>query len=65
VIVYGTNPLSADSDNDYLTDYEEVMIYKTDPLNPDTDGDGYLDGEEVKNGYNPLGEGLLPGNENR
>ncbi len=65
VIVYGTNPLSADSDNDGLTDYEEVMIYKTDPLKPDTDGDGYLDGQEVKNGYNPLGDGVLPGNENR
>jgi hypothetical protein len=48
-----------DYDNDGLTDWEEINFYKTDPYNPDTDGDGYSDGDEVKNGYNPLGEGLL------
>ncbi|MCK4554808.1 hypothetical protein KAU19_07710, partial [Candidatus Parcubacteria bacterium] len=47
-----------DSDNDGLTDAEEV-IYGTDPNNPDTDGDSYLDGEEVRGGYNPNGEGKL------
>jgi len=65
IMIYGTDPLNPDTDGDGLTDYEEVMIYGTDPLNPDTDGDGYLDGEEVRSGYNPLGEGLLPGNQNR
>jgi hypothetical protein len=48
-----------DSDNDGLTDWEEINIYFTDPDNPDTDGDGFLDGDEVKNGYNPNGPGLL------
>ena len=61
VKIYGTDPLNPDTDGDGLTDYEEVKVYGTDPLNPDTDGDGYSDYEEVMNGYNPLGEGLLPG----
>lgn len=43
-----------DSDNDGLTDDEEMNIYYTDFQNPDTDGDGFLDGEEVKNDYSPL-----------
>jgi len=55
----GTNPLNSDTDNDGLSDGDEVLIWKTNPLNPDTDGDGYLDGEEVRNGYNPLGPGKL------
>jgi hypothetical protein len=42
-----------DSDNDGLTDVEELRI-GTDLHNPDTDGDGYLDGDEVKNGFDPL-----------
>ncbi len=46
-LAMGLDPLSADSDNDGLTDYEEIMIYHTDPLNNDTDGDGALDGIEV------------------
>lgn len=47
-----------DSDNDGIINVEEESL-GTDPYNPDSDGDGYSDGEEVKNGYNPLGEGLL------
>ncbi len=58
-LTLGTNPNAADTDNDGLSDREEVEIYKTDPLKPDTDGDGYLDGQEVKGGYNPLGPGKL------
>ncbi|MBI2436628.1 MAG: L,D-transpeptidase [Candidatus Magasanikbacteria bacterium] len=42
-----------DSDNDGLSDDEEMKYY-TDFLNSDTDGDGFFDGEEVKNGYSPL-----------
>jgi outer membrane protein OmpA-like peptidoglycan-associated protein len=38
----------ADSDNDGLTDIEEIMIYHSDPNNPDTDGDGIPDGDEVR-----------------
>jgi hypothetical protein len=39
--------VSADSDNDGLSDWEEVNIYGTDPLDPDTDCDGLGDGLEV------------------
>lgn len=59
----GTDPMSADTDNDGLRDGDEVTIWQTDPLNPDSDGDSYLDGEEIKNGYNPLGPGKLFNNE--
>lgn len=55
----GTDPNKADTDNDGLSDGDEVLIWKTDPLKADTDGDGYLDGDEVRNGYNPLGPGKL------
>ena len=56
---YGTDIFKVDTDNDKLSDYQEIKIYKTNPLVSDTDEDGYTDGEEVKNGYNPLGEGKL------
>ena len=48
-----------DSDQDGLSDADEINVYGTNPLKSDTDGDGYLDGDEVNNGYNPLGEGRL------
>ena len=49
-----TNPNKADSDDDGLTDAEEINTYGTDPNNPDTDGDGMPDSWEVANGINPL-----------
>ena len=39
---------TADSDNDGLTNFEEVITYKTLPNNPDTDGDEIPDGAEVR-----------------
>lgn len=39
-----------DTDDDGISDYEEVNFYDTDPNNPDTDGDGKTDGEEVASG---------------
>lgn len=51
-------PSSIDTDQDGLTDVEEV-VYGTDQAQPDSDSDGYLDGDEVKNGYNPQGSGRL------
>jgi hypothetical protein len=42
-----------DSDNDGLTDEEEIEL-GTDPNDPDTDKDGFYDGDEVVRGYNPL-----------
>ena len=43
-----------DSDNDGLSDYDEINKYKTNPNNPDTDGDGIKDGDEIQLGLNPL-----------
>lgn len=50
--------LTLDKDGDGLSDEAEER-YGTDASNPDTDGDGYLDGLEVKNGFDPLGTGVL------
>ena len=49
----GTDPDNPDTDNDGLTDGEEVETYLTDPLNPDYDNDGLLDGDEVERGTDP------------
>ena len=53
-IDYGTSLTLKDTDNDGLTDYEEIFVYGTDPLNPDTDGDEINDGDEIKLGLDPL-----------
>lgn len=55
----GTDPNDLDTDDDGLTDRQEVRIYDTDPKKKDTDKDGYDDGDEVRNFYNPNGEGKL------
>lgn len=55
----GTNLSKIDTDNDGLSDYDEVMIWKTDPLKADSDNDSYQDGKEIRNGYDPLGPGKL------
>ncbi|HDN68949.1 MAG TPA: hypothetical protein ENG26_00035 [Gammaproteobacteria bacterium] len=62
----GTDPLDIDSDDDGLTDYQEVdwdgdagtysAVLDTNPLNPDTDGDLIKDGTEVLAGYDPLND---------
>ncbi|GEM_PF-5628313 len=44
---YGTNPQVSDSDNDNVSDYDEIFTYFTNPLNSDTDNDTYSDGEEI------------------
>lgn len=43
----GTLPDDDDTDNDDLTDGEEVNEYETDPLDADSDDDGLSDGEEI------------------
>jgi hypothetical protein len=48
------NELDKDSDQDGVSDYDELFTYHTDPFNPDTDGDGFLDGDEVAHGFDPL-----------
>jgi len=50
----GTDPDDSDTDDDGLTDYEEVEEYGTDPLDVDTDGDGASDAYEVDTGTDPL-----------
>lgn len=48
-----TEQLNQDSDNDGLTDAQEMKL-GTDPKNPDTDGGGIKDGVEVEKKTNPL-----------
>ncbi len=43
-----------DSDQDGLSDDDEVLVTGTDANNPDSDGDGLVDGVEVSNRMNPL-----------
>lgn len=49
----GTDSELADTDEDGLTDGQEVLEYGTNPLLPDTDVDGVLDGDEVALGSDP------------
>jgi hypothetical protein len=42
-----------DTDNDGLTDREEIEIYKTSPYMKDTDSDGIDDKEEIEAGQDP------------
>ncbi|OGZ16641.1 MAG: hypothetical protein A3H76_04905 [Candidatus Lloydbacteria bacterium RIFCSPLOWO2_02_FULL_54_12] len=42
-----------DTDNDTITNYDEVNIYKTDPNKADTNGDGVKDGEQLLLGQDP------------
>jgi len=47
-----------DSDNDSLTDYDEIHIYNTSPYIVDSDSDGVSDAEEIRIGTDP---NCLPG----
>ncbi len=49
----GTEPRSADTDGDRLSDYLEITVYGSDPFHFDTDRDGKPDGWEYENGYDP------------
>ena len=46
--------IAKDTDNDGITDFDEVNLYKTNPNSPDTDSDGITDGIEIVKGYSPL-----------
>lgn len=53
----GTDPNDRDTDDDGLTDGEEVNAWQTDPKKRDTDGDTLEDGEEANNlGTSPLSD---------
>ena len=64
----GTNPLNTDTDEDTLTDYDEVNVYGTNPAKADTDEDSINDGDEIVLTLNPNktdsdGDGVLDGDE--
>lgn len=42
-----------DSDQDGLSDNDEIHVYATNPQDADTDEDSYLDGREIAGGYSP------------
>ena len=56
----GTSPGDSDSDDDGLTDGQEVNTYRTNPLDNDSDNDGFGDGEEISGGTNPNDNGSFP-----
>ncbi|MFW9988259.1 MAG: hypothetical protein ACFFC3_06350 [Candidatus Odinarchaeota archaeon] len=48
------DPTDFNTDDDSLSDGDEVNIYKTDPSDSDTDRDGFNDGKEIRLGTDPL-----------
>lgn len=58
--IYHTDPLEPDSDQDFLSDGDEVHVWGTWPLRESHDGDRYDDGQEIL-GYSPFGLGQLGG----
>jgi uncharacterized repeat protein (TIGR02543 family) len=49
-----------DSDNDGLSNYQEIVVYGSNPSNPDSNADGINDGVAVTLGYSPtFGFGAL------
>jgi len=56
---WSTDPNDADSDDDGLTDGEEIAR-GTNPNNHDSDGDGLKDGVEVEAGTDPMNPDVTP-----
>jgi len=52
--IAGTSSSSVDTDEDGVSDFDEVKVHSTNPLVADTDGDGMSDEYEIANGLNPL-----------
>lgn len=46
--------IKKDSDNDGISDFDEVNVFNTNPFHPDSDGDSFLDGVEIAQNFNPL-----------
>lgn len=66
--VFRLNPTTNDTDNDQLTDFDEITIHNTNPISPDSDFDMLDDFTEVQLGTEPLdpdtdGDGLEDGEE--
>lgn len=51
--IYSTIPWEKDSDDDNMSDGDEILIYHTNPLIKDTDDDGLTDGDEIMLGTAP------------
>lgn len=52
---FGTDPNDSDTDDDGVSDGDEINTHGTDPLDSDTDDDGLTDGEEINtHGTDPL-----------
>ncbi|MDF7802080.1 lectin-like protein, partial [Pontiellaceae bacterium B1224] len=49
----GTSDQTADSDDDGLSDFQEVLALGSDPMKVDTDGDGLKDSDELQQGTSP------------
>lgn len=68
-LLANTDPSKSDSDDDGLTDAEEVQVHHTNPLSADSDGDGLTDAAEVQqyatdpNKADSDGDGLTDGEE--
>jgi hypothetical protein len=58
--IWNTDPNNPDTDQDFLSDGDEVHEYGTIPLKESTDSDRYDDGQEIL-GYSPFGLGQLGG----
>ena len=52
--IFTTRPDYNDTDEDTISDNDELFNYLTDPTSNDTDGDGMPDGWEIKYGLNPI-----------
>jgi len=50
----GSDPFDPDTDNDTLSDGDEVHVHGTDPTLVDTDGGGQSDAQEIADGTDPL-----------
>ncbi len=57
--IYGSSDKKPDTDNDGLSDYEEIFYWFSDPRLVDTDGDGVTDLKAILNGRSPIGGEML------
>lgn len=55
-IKYGTSPFCFDTDNDQISDYDEIYLYKTSPLCKDSDQDTLSDYAETVLKTDPLNQ---------
>ncbi|MHA2363280.1 MAG: hypothetical protein ACXAC7_04940 [Candidatus Hodarchaeales archaeon] len=56
---FGIHPNNTDTDNDSLSDWDEIFIHLTDPSQEDTDGDGIIDSNETTQAIETTTQNLL------